>query len=204
MTKELEILRAEADSFYSKNEYQNAIDVLERIIGQEKQNADLFEKLAMSYFHLGKLEKCIDNLTKALLIEPNNPYRYSSRAFVRNGFNDVEGAIEDYQKAIHLDPKDAIAHNNLGLLLEKQGFEKQAESSFNKADNLAPEFFQNQHENKSEKQAENLEINNENSSKKLSEKVDDSKLETVKKVFTSKQHFFEFIDFVKNGFKLKK
>jgi len=208
MTTKLEKLKAKADSCYSEKRFQDAVDVLLGIIEVESQIPDLHEKLGMSYFHLGKLNLCLEQLTKALLLDPNNPFRYASRAFVRNGLGDVDGAIEDYEKAIHLDPKDAIAHNNLGLLLEKKGFEKQAKSSFGKADNLAPDFFQNKLNNEVNDQS-NVEQNDqpliEKKETEISEKMTEvSEIQTIKKVFTSKNVFLEFLSFIKNGFKLKK
>jgi tetratricopeptide (TPR) repeat protein len=47
------------------------------------------------------------------------------------------GAIADYEKAIELDPEDAIAYNNLGIVEEKLGRKEKAQQNFNKADALA-------------------------------------------------------------------
>ena len=73
-------------------------------------------------------KRAILDFDKAQQIE-HNSYRYSSRAFVKAHIKDVEGAIKDYQKAIELDPDDAIAHNNLGIILEQQGHKDQAEEA---------------------------------------------------------------------------
>jgi tetratricopeptide (TPR) repeat protein len=39
---------------------------------------------------------------------------------------DIKGAIEDYEKTISLDPDDAIAYNNLGLLQEQLGYKEKS------------------------------------------------------------------------------
>jgi uncharacterized protein (TIGR02466 family) len=44
------------------------------------------------------------------------------------------------QKSIELDPQDAEAHNNLGVLLQHQGRLKEAEASCNKAITLKPDY----------------------------------------------------------------
>ncbi|MDX5477739.1 MAG: tetratricopeptide repeat protein, partial [Cyclobacteriaceae bacterium] len=49
---------------------------------------------------------------------------------------DLEGAIADYEKAIELDPEDAVAYNNKGLVEEKLGYRDQSKKSFEKADEL--------------------------------------------------------------------
>ncbi len=50
----------------------------------------------------------------------------------------VDEAIACYQKAIELDPKDAIAHNNLGLALQAKDQRDEAIASYMKAIELDP------------------------------------------------------------------
>lgn len=42
-------------------------------------------------------------------------------------FGDTEAAILDYEKAIKLDPEDAVSYNNIGLLQEKLGYKQKAQ-----------------------------------------------------------------------------
>jgi tetratricopeptide (TPR) repeat protein len=55
---------------------------------------------------------------------------------VREKLGDVEGAAFDYEKALELDPSDAITHNNLGMIFEKKGRPQQANHHFKWADTL--------------------------------------------------------------------
>ena len=73
----------------------------------------------------------------ALGLEPNNPYRYSSRAYIKDWIGDIKGAIADYEVAVKLDPEDSIAYNNLGLLQEKLGYVDKAKSNYKRADQIA-------------------------------------------------------------------
>ena len=41
---------------------------------------------------------------------------YYNRGFVKNGLKDYAGAIEDYTKAIELDPKSAVVYYNRGFV----------------------------------------------------------------------------------------
>jgi tetratricopeptide (TPR) repeat protein len=77
------------------------------------------------------------DLDRCVALEPNYSYRYSLRAFIRNGFGDVEGAIADYKKAIELDPSDPITINNLGMCEEQQGYKSSAQRRFEEADRLS-------------------------------------------------------------------
>ncbi len=143
-------------------------------------------------------------------LQPEYAYRYACRAFAKNNFGDIEGAVKDYERAVELDPTDAVAHNNLGLLLEQRGYQKEANERFERADNLSKQednllqtiddlesdgsqTTMNKIEEAKAEQAnlENQEPENNSTSKEL------------KKVFTSKKQFGEFLRFLKNGFKIK-
>jgi tetratricopeptide (TPR) repeat protein len=86
---------------------------------------------------LGRNEEAIEELDRAANLDPNNPYRYSSRAYLKDRIGDLAGAIADYEKAIELDPEDAVAYNNLGLVEEKMGRKEKAQQNFTKADALS-------------------------------------------------------------------
>ena len=53
------------------------------------------------------------------------------------GLNIPAANITDYEKAIELDPEDAVAFNNLGLVEEKMGRMEKAKDYFEKADSLS-------------------------------------------------------------------
>ncbi len=116
--------------------YRAAIDLFTRAIETE-ENPEIYYERALAYFHSGDIHSALVDLNHAQELDPENPFRYSSRAFVRDKNGDLEGAMEDYKKAIELDPTDAIAFNNLGLLEEKAGFQGMASDRFKTADELA-------------------------------------------------------------------
>jgi tetratricopeptide (TPR) repeat protein len=86
---------------------------------------------------LGRNEEALTELDRAANLDPKNPYRYSSRAYLKDRIGDFLGAIADYEKAIELDPEDAVAFNNLGLVEEKMGRMEKAKDYFEKADSLS-------------------------------------------------------------------
>ncbi len=65
-------------------------------------------------------EEALEDFNKALALDPENPYRYASRAFFRDRIGDYQGALEDYEITISLDPDDAIAINNVGAYFRKK------------------------------------------------------------------------------------
>jgi tetratricopeptide (TPR) repeat protein len=86
---------------------------------------------------LGRNEEALTELDRAANLDPKNPYRYSSRVYLKDRIGDFLGAIADYEKAIELDPEDAVAFNNLGLVEEKLGRKEKAKDYFEKADSLS-------------------------------------------------------------------
>ncbi len=121
---------------YRKTEqFQKSVDDLSLLINRLPDTADLYSERGVSYFHLKEYKTALNDMNKAVELEPENSYRYSSRAYIR-GYLDIDGAIKDYEKATQLDPKDDIAYNNLGLMLEKQGKLKQAQQKFKKSNEI--------------------------------------------------------------------
>jgi tetratricopeptide (TPR) repeat protein len=151
----------------------------------------------------------------ALDIDPENPYRYSSRAYIKDFFGDIEGAIADYEKCVEMDPQDFIALNNLGLLVEKKGNLKKAQHYFKRTDDLLernPNWqsrIYNADEESENNDAPQLKstMQEDQQSKPIVKSSQPSKAniwKASKDVLTKKSVFKEFIRFVLNGFKLSK
>lgn len=169
----------------SQNE-EKALILIEDSLKTDLQNADLIGLKGVALFHLRDLS-CMQWLDKAVLMEPENPYRYSSRAYVKDALGDTEDAIKDYTIATKLDPLDMVAHNNLGLLEEKLGRKNQSLQHFTTADELAgvppkPAYsFPHQ-------------ITDDSLNPK-------SKLKNIFEIFSSAKGWSEFFTFVKGRFK---
>jgi tetratricopeptide (TPR) repeat protein len=138
-------------------------------------------------------------------LEPENPYRYSSRAYIRDACGDTEGAYKDYQVAVKLDPDDAIAHNNLGLIEEKLGYQADAKKRYTKADKLAEKFDyfpdQKQQDNFTDKFVKMGELENEQEQEQI-ENPEKSLFSEMWKAVATEKGRKEFWKFVKNGFKV--
>lgn len=125
-----------AHCYYRLGEFTRSTEALSAAINMAPSEAQLYCDRGISYLMLQNRAASLKDFDLAQQLEPHNPYRYSSRAYVRDAFGDTKGAIDDYQQALALDPQDAISYNNLGLLLEKMGYQKEAQQHFSKADEL--------------------------------------------------------------------
>jgi tetratricopeptide (TPR) repeat protein len=206
-----------------EGKYDSALIYFDNALTKTPKDASCLSDKAVTLFHLGRKEEALELLNQAQVLEPANPYRYSSRAFIKDSLGDLQGAIEDYQKAIELDPEDMVAYNNLGMLEEKLGYKEAAKKKFEQADELAKKlglvFDENgnlletapglavpnaanghRKEDIEGKQAVLQEISAiekvENTNEEILKPSLPDYFNIIKSIFTSKQGFQEFIDFV--------
>lgn len=170
--------------------FSHSVNDFTAIISKLPDEATIYSERGVSYYHQKNYKAALDDLDKAVELEPNKPYRYSSRAYIR-AYIDVDGAIDDYEKAIELDPNDEIAYNNLGLLLENQGNMREAQKNFQKSN----EIIGYDPEKRNDVQEENH-VETENEEKSSLGKI-------MLDVFRDKNTRKEFLEFLKSGFKRK-
>lgn len=202
-----------AQELLDQGELDKSLAAFNKALEIDKNHPDILSHRGVVYLHLNQKKKCLDDLLLSLKLDEVNAYRYASLAYARDYFGDLEGAIKDYQKAVEIDPEDAISHNNLGLLLEKQGYQSKAKKNFEKADRLA-EIQKGMFKKLDEIEGRSSEGNTEENDnykpkgerlqpKKLTPDKQLTKKEVLKSVVTKKSVFIEFVTFVRNGFKLK-
>lgn len=131
-----EVLYHRARALSKIDEMEKSLMDFERLAVIQPTNASFIGDYAVSLHLNNKHEDAKVQFELALNLEPENPYRYSSRAFFKDRIGDHEGAIADYDQAIALDPEDAIALNNRGLVEEKLGYAERAKMSFQKSNDL--------------------------------------------------------------------
>lgn len=181
-----------AVQFYQNKDFEKAVYWYSRAISVDSTDPELYAERGVAYFHRNMLKESLQDLNKAQELEPKRAYRYSSRAYIKDAMGDTRGAIEDYKIAIKLDPEDAVAHNNLGLLEEKLGHTAQAQALFDMADAMAKDQ-PGDGENIPRPRNIQREINHSKSDKTLAGQMID--------VFRSKKTFREFVTFIRNGLK---
>ncbi|MCU0443567.1 MAG: tetratricopeptide repeat protein [Microscillaceae bacterium] len=194
-------------------EYQLARLDFEKALSISPLNPQIYSELGVIKHLLADHRGALADLDKALELEPGNPYRYSSRAYIRAHIGDVWGAIDDYKEALALDPDDAIVYNNLGLLEEKIGYQTSAQANFAQADQLADqgktfvkpdlnEILANYEAEKAlQSQTEILQQQADSLALKQQKFKPQDYLKVIQAVFTSRQTFGEFLDFVKGKWK---
>lgn len=197
-----------AQLLMDEQKFEQALSAFNKALDLNPNNPDILSHRGVAFLHLNQKKKCFDDLELSLRLDKSYSYRYACLAYAKEYFGDLEMAIELYEKAVEVDPDDAISHNNLGLLREKQGYQKQAERDFNKADKLAKiqkEMFEKM--NQLERDGSNsfqAPVGEPLQPKKLKAESQPTFKQVSKDLLLKRSVFKEFLLFVKNGFKLHK
>lgn len=197
-----------AQELIDSKELDKALKHFAKALEEHPNNAQIINDRAVLYIHLQQEHLAMQDFNRAVELDPKYSYRYASRAYAKDFFGDTDGAILDYQIAVELDPDDAVANNNLGILLEKKGYKEKADRHFATADKVAKhqkqfEELMDQKEAELEKDAPKPDNGVKIQPKKIEQEEGISKGKFLSKIFTDKGTFKEFVSFIKNGFKVK-
>ena len=202
MTPQQQEQRRRAEGHYQAGEWAPALTEFDTLLQAGVRDGNLLHDRAVCVFQLGRKKEALDQLDEAVALEPDNPYRYSSRAWIRAALKDVDGAIEDYRKALDLDPDDAITLNNLGLLEEQYGMRKAAQEKFKRADTLMG-ILRDAGVDPADAAAQPADTpepaSNAAPTEDLPPTSEGSLLGEIKAVFTTPGRGREFLQFLKNG-----
>ena len=197
MQKFLNTEHEKAYNLMLEKDYQQALKIFDDLIYLFPNEANLLSDRGVIFIHLNKKEEALQDFDQAVFLEDSYGYRYASRAYARDFFGDTEAAILDYEKAIKLDPEDAVSHNNIGLLQEKLGYKQKAQKNFELADEISKTQEEILNPQQPDLENEVPKVQEESSIKNK------SFFSEFLKVFKSKKQFKEFIGFIKKGGKLK-
>ncbi len=186
-------------------DYENAVRKYSDCIKANPNAPELYSERGVAYIHLKEKDKSLADFDKSVELQPDYAYRYASRGHAKDFFGDIDGAIFDYETAAELDPNDAIVYNNLGLLLEKKGNMMTAKQHYDRSDELRKqeENLQQIVEDIERGPLDDAEIQS-NITGSV-EEISDEKSTSgeLKKIFTEKNQWKEFLRFIKNGFRIK-
>jgi tetratricopeptide (TPR) repeat protein len=121
-----------------RKEYEKAEAELRQARLGNDRYAETWFSLARALSGQGKLSEAIDNIRRAVEIEPDNPeYLYFLGLIYEQG-QQIQDAVESFQKSIAKNPKNADAYEHLGQNLNMQNRFLEAVTAFKKAAGLDP------------------------------------------------------------------
>ncbi|MBX3617465.1 MAG: type IV pilus biogenesis/stability protein PilW [Nitrosomonas sp.] len=81
------------------------------------QSAKIHTELAAEYFHRNQFDIAIEEITEALKAQSNYAPAYNVLGLINMTLNDNNKALESFERAIRLAPKNSEIHNNFGWFL---------------------------------------------------------------------------------------
>ncbi len=116
-----------------KKDLDGAISSLKELQRINPRSENVNVELGRLYFALNDTASALLAFDRAILLEPNKPYAYGARAFIRMVQNDDKAAMEDYSKAIENGSEFSGDYINRGILNVRKYNFNQALNDYNYA-----------------------------------------------------------------------
>ncbi len=90
---------------FESGKYEEAAAAYKRLIEEDPEDGGLRTSLAGALGALGRYDEALEQLQKAIDLQPLNPEAYHNRAVIHERRGDVAAAVRDYQTAIRYNPQ---------------------------------------------------------------------------------------------------
>lgn len=129
-------------AFQNKGRFKEAVEIYSMYIAAPVQDrkylADGYNNRAVSLRKLGKHEQALEDLTKAIELNPNNAEFITNRGNTYRDLRNFDLALAEYDKAIAVEPAYASAYIGRGSVNDLKGNATQALKDFSKAIRIDP------------------------------------------------------------------
>ena len=157
-TREAKSKADQNDKAEAKFLYQKAINNYTGAINLKPKKGNTYNSRGWTKYLLGQLEtqqgntaeaqnlyrEAISDVDEALQLKPKGKrYRsafFHTRGVAKTSLGDYNGAIEDFNESIQLNPKKALYYHDRGLAKEALGQHEAAKADFAKAKEIDPTF----------------------------------------------------------------
>jgi tetratricopeptide (TPR) repeat protein len=102
-------------------------------------DAGYYNDRANKYYEKGRYDDAIEDYTRALQVNPNDPVAYYDRANAYYRKGQYDRAVEDYTKAVEINPQDEEAYFNRGLAYFSLGRFEEAAGDYSRAIEIDPQ-----------------------------------------------------------------
>ena len=136
-------------TLFNDGEYDQAVEVLEKVIQQARSKgspiaklgafyaAEAHTKIGIANFYRGELDKAVEHFEIALKENPHYPDLYYYLGVVHHSKGELDRAVEMLEKATRLNEDYAEATCYLGIALHDAGHTARAEATLSRALKLA-------------------------------------------------------------------
>ena len=127
------------DAYYSVKNFDKSLEIYNKIRKVNERNITILSRIAEIYYQKGELDNAFEAYRKITTIEPateNARVAYLNMGNILDDAHRFEEAIEAYQKALSISPKDDATYYNLGIAYKHAGKPELAVASWKKAAEL--------------------------------------------------------------------
>ncbi len=129
---------SEGYDLIQRQEYDNAIDVLDKSIELSPRFALSYYYRGYAYLRKGDFNRAILDFEKSISLDPNLSDAYAGLALADVKLRDYKRAIEAATKAIMLNPQDSVSYYNRGVAYSNLKEYEEAYRDFDAAVSLDP------------------------------------------------------------------
>ncbi|MFH1190147.1 MAG: tetratricopeptide repeat protein [Candidatus Omnitrophota bacterium] len=108
-----------ADIYVLQEKMAAAAEVYEKLIEREKESDLLYFNLGIIYSRIGKLDKGIEALKSAIVLNPRYIEAYIGLGVMYGMKEDFDAAALNFEKALEIDPENASIYRHLARLFLK-------------------------------------------------------------------------------------
>ena len=128
-------------AYYSKGQYQEAINSFKQAISLNPSISDNFKGLSASYNKLKQYDEAITAAKRAIELKPNNADAYHNLGIAYGMKKQYSEAIKALQKAIEINPKMSVTYAWMGRFLMQKDAYTEAVEVYKKVIEIAPSIL---------------------------------------------------------------
>ena len=116
------------------DDYESAILYLEKAVklfDTSQPEGHPYDSLASAYYNSGDYYKAFEANTKAIEFEPDDAWNYLDKGLILSHLEGLEPLIENYQRAVEMDPDEIEFPKYYGNRLIEMGYDELAVEHFN-------------------------------------------------------------------------
>ena len=98
--------------------YKIAVKYYDQVVKHDPKDSDAHYMICNIWICLGDYEVALENVNKAIDLNPDFTEAYNSRGIIRGHFREYELALADFNKALTLEPNSPRTVQNINAVLE--------------------------------------------------------------------------------------
>jgi tetratricopeptide (TPR) repeat protein len=123
---------------HDRQDYEKAISFYEKALERTPLSAVLYYEMGFSYNYLGIQEMALENVIRALVLDPKTEIFYVMKANILDDMGYEEEALTTYDQLLEIQPESYMGNLNKGISLLRLSRQNEAETHFEKARSIDP------------------------------------------------------------------